>query len=275
MENIKTCPCCGATTKQHKHTANKSGSKRYICRNCGKTYTPNPQKYIYSEDERTTAIKTYYECKSGRAVGRLLGMSRSNAVRWIKERAAELLPPNPQTAENTEELVEVIELDEMFHFIKKKELTNTKENVYITLAVTREPRKIVGFSVTSSRSVEQMQGIIDSSPAAEIYYSDGYLMYNSLCYWGVHIVAPGKSETYTVEGVNADLRRYIPGAARRSRCFYRRIDTLVAVMKVFVTAYNRFGEYKLKNRALVNHRPSSNSRLHKYAELPLAFIDFL
>lgn len=120
MENTRICPRCGATAKQHRHTANKSGSERYICRNCGKTYTPTPRKYIYTEAERVVAIRTYYECKSGRAVGRLLGMARSNAVRWIKERAAELPLANPQEAENTSERVEVIELDEMFHFIKKK-----------------------------------------------------------------------------------------------------------------------------------------------------------
>jgi IS1 family transposase len=153
-------------------------------------------------------------------------------------------------------------------------LTKTKENVYITLAVTRNPRQIVGFTVTLSRSVEQMQGLIDSSPAAQAYYSDGYLLYKDLCYWGVHTVAHGKSQTYTVEGVNADLRRYLPGVARRSRCFYRRLDTLVAVMKVFVTAYNRFGAYKSKHQVLANHRPTSHSRLHKFAELPLALINF-
>jgi hypothetical protein len=119
-----------------------------------------------------------------------------------------------------------------------------------------------------------MQGLIDSSPAAGTYYSDGYSLYYDLCYWGVHIVAPGKSATYTVEGINSDLRRYIPGAARRSRCFNRRIDTLFAVIKVFVFAYNRFGEYKAKYQKLANHKSTSQSRLHKYTELPLALINF-
>ena len=119
-----------------------------------------------------------------------------------------------------------------------------------------------------------MQGLIDSSPAAGTYYSDGYFMYNDLCYWGTHTVAPGKSQTYTVEGINADLRHYIPGVARRSRCFYRRLDSLLAVMKVFVAAYNRFGDYKSKHQVLATHNPASESRLHKYAELPLALTDF-
>jgi IS1 family transposase len=132
----------------------------------------------------------------------------------------------------------------------------------------------VGFTVTETRSVGQMQELIDSSPSAETYYSDGYSLYQELSYWGVHIVAPGKSQTYTVESINADLRRYLPGAARRSRCFYRRLDTFMMVMKLFVAAYNRFGEYKSAHQKPANHKSTSRSRLHKFAELPLALIDF-
>ena len=154
-------------------------------------------------------------------------------------------------------------------------MTETKENIYVTLAVTRNPRQIVGFTVTESRSVEQMQGLIDASPVAETYYSDGFLMYRDLCYWGVHIVAPRKSQTYTVEGTNSDLRWYIAGFARRSKCFYRKIETVKAILTVFVSAYNRFGLYKSKNQVLAKHKPTSTSRLHKFAELPLALIDFI
>ena len=117
-------------------------------------------------------------------------------------------------------------------------MTPTRENVYVMLAVTREPRQIVGIAVTASRTVEQIQEMVDSSPAAQTYYSDGLLMYRDVLYWGKHTVAPGKSQTYTVEGVYADLRHYISGLARRKRCFYRSIITLIAVLRVFVYAYN-------------------------------------
>lgn len=69
-----------------------------------------------------------------------------------------------------------------------------------------------------------------------------------------------------VESVNADLRNYIPILLRRSRCFPRKLETLYAVVEVFVEAYNKFGEAKMKyklNRDL-------NSR-----ELPLSVLDFL
>lgn len=81
-------------------------------------------------------------------------------------------------------------------------------------------------------------------------------------------------QTYTVEGINADLRHYIAGLSRRMRTFFRSLETLTAVMKVFVCAYNQFGVMKAKYQKPAIHRQTSKSRLHKYAETPFALIDF-
>ncbi|MDE6834575.1 MAG: hypothetical protein K2J39_10090, partial [Ruminococcus sp.] len=48
--------------------------------------------------------------------------------------------------------------------------------------------------------------------------------------------------TFTVEGVNADLRHYIPFLARRCRCFPGSIEILKVVVEVFVNAYNQFSK---------------------------------
>jgi len=53
-----------------------------------------------------------------------------------------------------------------------------------------------------------------------------------------------------VESINADLRHYIPGLRRRSRIFYRTLETFQAVLSVFVDAYNKFGDYKLNRKRL-------------------------
>ncbi|MDR0406117.1 MAG: IS1 family transposase, partial [Clostridiales bacterium] len=75
-----------------------------------------------------------------------------------------------------------------------------------------------------------------------------------------------KSDTHNIESVNADLRHYIPILARRSRCFPRSIETLYAVVAVFVEAYNKFGAAKMKFRR--NRDPNSR-------ELPFSVLDFL
>ena len=88
-----------------------------------------------------------------------------------------------------------------------------------------------------------------------------------MVYPGLHIRnCRDKSDTFTVEGVNADLQHYIPILARRSRCFARKIETLRAVLEVFVEAYNKFGVAKMKFR---------QGRDTKSRELPFSVLNFL
>jgi hypothetical protein len=85
-----------------------------------------------------------------------------------------------------------------------------------------------------------------------------------------------KRDTHTIESINADLRHYISGLARRSRCFYRSLETLQAVLEVFIDAYNKFGEAKLKYRKPVIHKDPNNAKhLHKYRDVPFSILDFL
>ena len=62
--------------------------------------------------------------------------------------------------------------------------------------------------------------MVDVAPEAEVYCTDGYNGYLDVVFPGKHIFnVHNKNDTFTVEGVNADLRHYIPTLARRSRCF--------------------------------------------------------
>jgi transposase-like protein len=120
MREQMSCPNCGSEKGLQRNGKNRSGTVRYRCRACGKTNTPEPAKHAYSEEEKTEAIKIYYEGVSGRAVGRLRKMSKSNVFRWIKERAEKLPQPDLSAAESTTKPVEVIEVDELFWYLKKK-----------------------------------------------------------------------------------------------------------------------------------------------------------
>ena len=82
--------------------------------------------------------------------------------------------------------------------------------------------------------------MVDNSAKASKYYSDAYPAYAEVCYEGIHTSLKDKSQTYTVEGVNSDLRHYIPPLRRKSKCFFRSIETAKAVFKIFVLAFNKF-----------------------------------
>lgn len=131
--------------------------------------------------------------------------------------------------------------------------------------VSRESRQIVGFNVAFDKLSERIQNIVNNTPEAKYYCTDRYNGYIDIVYPGKHIRnIYNKSDTFTVEGVNADLRHYIPVLARRSRCFPRSMETLKAVVAVFVDAYNQFGLAKFKYR-----------QKRKNGELPFSFVDFL
>ena len=188
-------------------------------------------------------------------------MDKKNEYLWISERT------------NTE----VFELDELFWFINKKAKTQTRENTYIMTMISREPRQIVSFDVQFDKGAFRLQGIVDSAVYAKNYCTDGNQSYLDVIFPGRHILnIRDKRDTHIVESINADLRHYISGLARKSRCFYRSLETLQAVLGVFVDAYNKYGEAKLKYRIPVNHKSlSPKKHLHEFRDFPFCILDYL
>ena len=134
---------------------------------------------------------------------------------------------------NVEKCNDCLELDELYWFVERKPRTETRENVYVMKMVSRQPRQIIGYDVARDKSPRRIQAIVDGAPLAAKYCSDGWLGYVDVVYPGQHIRnTRDKSDTFTVEGVNADLRHYIPILARKSRCFARTLETLKAVVEV-------------------------------------------
>ena len=168
---------------------------------------------------------------------------------------------------NVEKKLSTLELDEMYWFIREKSTKETRENVYIMTMVSRSPRQIVGFDVAFDKTPERIHNIVDSAPPAKTYCTDGWLGYIDVVYPGKYIRnVNDKSNTFTVEVVNADLRHYIPILRRRSRCFARKIETLRCVLEVFIQAYNAFGEAKRLYRA---------KSISDFRELQFSVLDFL
>lgn len=83
------------------------------------------------------------------------------------------------------------------------------------------------------RSWENMQSFADELPPSNRYCSDELAVYSEL-WWPAnpegkdssYVISHGKDETYTIEGVNADLRTYLGRLKRKSRCFSRSLVAL-------------------------------------------------
>ena len=97
----------------------------------------------------------------------------------------------------------------------------------------------------SERSEILIQAMVDQAPQAAYYFSDLFAAYRRVVYTpGRYTPMPDKSETYRVEGMNAELRHYLARLGRRSRCFSRCLLALRAAVKVFVQAWNGRQLYK-------------------------------
>ncbi len=120
-----------------------------------------------------------------------------------------------------------------------------KNRTYLITFVTRKPRQIVGFDISYDKNEDRIQKIADDAPKARFYFSDGNPSYKGVSCFGKHFSFSDKSHTFTVEGIKSDIRKYIATLQRRSKCFFRALDTFKSVMNIFVLTYNKFGHFKL------------------------------
>ena len=115
------CPLCASTHRQAKHGKTMSGSQKYRCQACAKTYNPAPQKQGYPPELRRKALQMYVDGTSFRRIARFLEVNHQTVVNWINAHHA-ALPPPPNVSHDT---AEVIEMDELFTFIGTKKLSST------------------------------------------------------------------------------------------------------------------------------------------------------
>ena len=85
----KECPICHKTENQIKLGHNRSGTQRCKCKECGISYTINPKKHEYGEETKQKAFQMYKEGKSGREIGRILGINKANIYNWLKKEEKE------------------------------------------------------------------------------------------------------------------------------------------------------------------------------------------
>ena len=86
-ENSFVCPKCGSSHKQVKSGFTPSHSQRVTCGSCKKSYTHNPKSHAFPQEVRELAIKEYYAGASGRGVGKIHNMDKTNVYRWISDAA--------------------------------------------------------------------------------------------------------------------------------------------------------------------------------------------
>lgn len=99
---------------------------------------------------------------------------------------------------------------------------------------------IVGWTLALHRPFEVLQAVVDQAPHAPHYFSDGFPNYADVYYHGgTYQALADKSQTYTVEGQNAELRHYLARLHRKTRCFSKCLIALWRAIDLFVHFWNR------------------------------------
>ena len=78
------CPSCNANESQQVRAGkNPSGSQRFLCKVCGRKYTPAPISMGYPEALRRQAIIMCLEGQSFHSVAGQIGVNPQTIVNWI------------------------------------------------------------------------------------------------------------------------------------------------------------------------------------------------
>ena len=105
------CKRCGG--EEHVRNGLMRGKQRYRCKACGLNFTDTPPRGMPLA-MKVTAVLLYLSGLSMNRTAKLLGVSTPSVMAWI-ERFAEVYAQKPEP----EGRAIVVELDEMWHFLKK------------------------------------------------------------------------------------------------------------------------------------------------------------
>lgn len=110
------CTHCGSFN--HINNGSYKGVKRYICKDCGRSFSDKVRKFTYRDKERFLLM--YLNNVGVRKAALFMDCSPSLIVRWIKEFAANLRQKLSKASEALEDTMpDIIEMDEIYTRIKK------------------------------------------------------------------------------------------------------------------------------------------------------------
>ena len=106
--------CKGCGSEEQVKNGMMRGKQRYRCKGCGLNFTDTPPRGMPLA-LKATAVLLYVSGLSMNRTAKLLGVSTPSVQAWI-ERFAQTYAPKPEPPQGR---AVVIELDEMWHYLKK------------------------------------------------------------------------------------------------------------------------------------------------------------
>jgi IS1 family transposase/transposase-like protein len=224
------CKRCGG--EEHVKNGLMRGHQRSLGKSCGLNFTDTPPRGKPLA-LKAVAVLLYVSGLSMNRTAKLLGVSTPTIQAWLEQFAqAYAQKPEPEGR------AVVIELDEMWHYLKKQ-----SEPLWVWKAWDRASGQLVDWEcggrdkVTCERLIERL-----TRWRTRLYCADDYAVYGVLL--SVGQLYTGKDETHGIERDNARQRHWLARFRRRSIVVSktkRMVDVSIALFARFA-GNNRIGD---------------------------------
>src|SRR3954451_21409662 len=205
------CKGCGA--EEHVKNGFMRGKQRYRCKACGLNFTDTLPRGMPLR-VKVEAVLLYLSGLSMNRTAKLLGVSTPSVQAWI-ERFAEVYAQKPEP----EGRAVVVELDEMWHFLKKA------DKLWVWKARDRATGRLLDWELggrdkaTCERLLERLERW-----GVRLYCADDWAAYAELIPQGRLFV--GKEETHGIERAHPRQRHWLARFRRRT-CVVSRAERTV------------------------------------------------
>jgi insertion element IS1 protein InsB len=218
------CKRCGS--EEHVKNGFMRGKQRYRCKACGLNFTDTPPRGMPLR-VKVTAVLLYLSGLSMNRTAKLLGVSTPSVMTWI-EQFAEAYAQKPEP----EGRALVIELDEMWHFLKKK-----ANKLWIWKARDRASGRVVDWEC-GGRDAATLRLWLDRVERwkPRLYCTDDWAAYAELIPQGRLYV--GKDQTHGIERDHSRQRHWLARFRRRTCVVSKAVHMVEASIALFV----RFGD---------------------------------
>ena len=215
-----TCPRC-----QHPHFVKNGFSnqkQRYKCKDCNYQWTENHTYRGRPLAEKALAVFLYCHGLSMNAIAKMLSASPSTILDWIRNFGeAHAQPPAPE-----ENKAVVLELDEMWHYLKKKAETLDMESL------CRDTGELIAWECgdRDKATLEKLIGRLEGWEV-KVYYTDDYKAYASVI--PREKLVQTKAETHGIERNNCRMRHWFGRFKRKSIIVSKSIEMVNITIALF------------------------------------------
>lgn len=218
-----------------KYGITRHGKQNHRCKDCNRQFVINPQNQRISKAKIELVDKLLLERIAMRAIVRVSEVS----LQWLQsyingksrrvEQQVKVIPKKKVRL--------TIECDELWSFVN-----NSKNKVWIWLAIDRKTREIVGVYV-GSRGQEAALKLWQSLPSVyrkcAVCYTDFWQAYGCVLPQTRHqAVGKESGQTNHIERFNCTLRQRVARLVRKTLSFSKKLENHIGAIWLFIHHYN-------------------------------------